>query len=309
MRALLRAAAGRPLFATAVAIMLLLVVVALFAPVIARDGPYEAHFADALQGPGTTYWLGTDFNGRDIFSRLVYGTQVTVLAGFGAVILMTLLALLIGLTSGYAGGWADLLLQRVVDAWQALPPIFLILTLVAVLNPGGGTAGFLGLGRGPDFGPNPAAGAWAWQVFPRTTIIIAALALVLAGGASRIVRAAVIETRAQPYVGAAAALGASPTWIVRRHVLPAIAPVLAVYASAQLGVAVVAEATVTFLGQGVAGYPTWGDMLSGQARALAPRHPHLIVFPALALVVTVFAANALGDGIRDLLDPRLRAQR
>jgi peptide/nickel transport system permease protein len=309
MSAATRAVRRRPLFVAAIAILALLVAVAALAPWIARDGPFDAHFADALRGPGADYWLGTDFNGRDIFSRLVYGAQVTVLAGFGAVLLMTVLALAVGLTSGYAGGWADLLLQRVVDAWQALPPIFLILTLVAVLNPGGGTSGFLGLGRGPDFGPNPAAGEWLWHVLPRTAIVTVALGLVLAGGASRVVRAAVIETRARPYVAAAAALGASPGWVVRRHVLPAIAPVLAVYASAQLGVAVVAEATVTFLGQGVAGYPTWGDMLSGQARALAPRHPHLIIFPALALVLTVFAANALGDGLRDLLDPRLRARR
>lgn len=304
-----RAVRGHPSFAAAIVVFLLLAAVAVFAPWIARDGPFEAHFADALRGPGPDYWFGTDFNGRDIFSRLVYGAQVTVLAGFGAVLLMVILALTVGVVSGYAGGWADLLVQRIVDAWQALPPIFLILTLVAVLNPGGGVSGIFGLGRGPDVGPDPAAGEWLWNVFPRTTIVMVALGLVLAGGGARVVRATVIETRARPYVAAAAALGASPVWIVRRHVLPAIAPVLAVYASAQLGVAVVAETTVTFLGQGVAGYPTWGDMLSGQARALAPRHPHLVVFPAIALVLTVFAANALGDGLRDLLDPRLRPGR
>ncbi|MCK9518030.1 MAG: ABC transporter permease, partial [Dehalococcoidia bacterium] len=263
----------KPLGAFGALMLVLIVVVGVFSPWIAPDSLGEAHFSDSLEGPfaersapdSGRYWFGTDQNGRDIYSRIVYGCQVTALVGVGTVLLVSLLSLLVGVSSGYFGGRFDFLVQRVVDVWLSFPAIFLILTLVAVLNPGTNTGGgFFGLGRGPDVGPDPNGGPWIWNTLPRTTIVILALGLVLAGGASRVVRSAVFATRANPYIEAATVLGASNFRIILRHVLPNILPTVIVLATVQLGVAILAEATISFLGVGITNFPTWGQMLSAR---------------------------------------------
>ncbi len=297
----------KPLGAFGAFILVMVVVVGVFSPWIADD-PNAATLSDALTGPGARHWFGADHNGRDIFDRIVFGCQVTAMVGIGTVILVTALSLAVGVTSGYFGGKLDFFVQRLVDVWLSFPAIFLILTLVAVLKTTN-SEGFFGLGRGPEIGPNPADGPWFWYTFPRTTIVILALGVVLAGGASRIVRSVTLATRANPYVEAAVVVGASNLRIINRHVVPNIMPTVIVLATLQLGTAILAEATISFLGVGITNFPTWGQMLSGRTRDLAENHMYLALFPGLAIFLAVFGFNMLGDALRDVLDPRLRGSR
>lgn len=306
-RTLLNFARRKPLGAFGAFILFLVFFVAIFSPWLAGD-PQKLYLVDTLTGPSPKHWFGTDHNGRDIYARIVFGAQITALVGLGTVILVTILSLLVGVTSGYFGGKFDFIVQRFVDIWLSFPAIFLILTFVAVLSTASGT-GFFGLGRGPNVGPNPQDGEWFWYTFPRTTIVILALGIVLAGGASRVVRSAVISTRANPYVEAATVLGATNARIIVRHILPNIMPTVIVLATLQLGTAILAEATISFLGVGVTNFPTWGQMLSGRTRDLVENNMYLALFPGLAIFLAVFGFNMLGDALRDVLDPRLRGSR
>lgn len=306
---LARFCARKPLGAFGGLMLVLILAVGAFSPKLAPDEFERIHFSDGLQSPNSTYWFGTDGQGRDIATRVIYGAQVTALVGLGTVALVTVISLLVGVTSGYFGGRTDFAIQRVVDIWLSFPAIFLILTLLAVLNVRPGVSGFFGLGRGSDFGPDPSGGTWFWNTFPRTTIVILALGLVLAGGASRVVRGAVLSARSHTYVEAAVVVGASHLRIINRHILPNIMPTVIVLASLQLGTAILAEATISFLGQGVTNFPTWGQMLAGKARVDAEQHPYVVLFPGMAIFFAVFGFNMLGDALRDVLDPRLRGSR
>ena len=296
---------AKPLGAFGALMLILIIVVGVFSPWIARYSYDQVNLSAALTGPSSAHWFGTDHNGRDIYSRLVYGCQITAMVGLGTVLLVITLALVVGLISGYFGGRTDFIVQRLNDIWLSFPAIFLILTLVAVLTTTSGS-GFFGLGRGPEVGPNPQGGPWFWNTFPRTTIVILALGLVLAGGTSRVIRSAVLATRANPYIEAAEVLGASHVRIILRHVLPNIMPTVIVLATLQLGTAILAEATISFLGVGITNFPTWGQMLSGRTRDLAENHLYLALFPGFAIFLAVFGFNMLGDALRDVLDPRLR---
>jgi peptide/nickel transport system permease protein len=224
------------------------------------------------------------------------------------VVLVGFLSLAVGVISGYFGGKTDFGIQRLVDVWMSFPAIFLILTLVAVLQTST-SRGFLGLGRGPEWGPNPQDGDWIWYTLPRTTIVILALGVVLAGGASRVIRSAVLGVKAFPYVEAAVVVGASNQRIIMKHILPNIMATVIVLSTVQLGGAILAEATISFLGVGITNFPTWGQMLSGRTRDLAENNLHLAIFPGLAIFFAVFGFNMLGDALRDVLDPRLRGSR
>lgn len=308
LRAIWRFVAAKPLGALGAFVLVLIVVVGAFAPWIAPYGPDEATLSDSLTGPSAAHWFGADFNGRDIYSRIIFGSQVTAMVGLGTVVLVIALALAVGVSSGYFGGKFDFIMQRLVDIWLSFPAIFLILTLIAVLKVSS-SDGLLGLGRGPEWGPNPNGGDWFWNTFPRTTIVTLALGLVLAGGTSRVIRSAVIATRANAYIEAATVVGA-PHWrIIVRHVLPNVMPIVIVLATLQLGTAILAEATISFLGVGVTNFPTWGQMLSGQTRFYAENHIYLALFPGTAIFLAVFGFNMLGDALRDVLDPRLRGTR
>ena len=300
---------SKPMGAFGAAMLILIVIVGIFSPWIAKDSVLQANLGDSLQGPTAEHWFGTDWNGRDLFSRIIYGAQVTALVGLGTVLFVMVLSLLVGVSSGYFGGKLDFFVQRFVDIWLSFPAIFLILTLLAVLNVNPGTGGFFGLGRGPDVGPNPNGGEWFWYTFPRTTIVILALGVVLAGGASRVVRGAVLSTKANPYIEAATIIGATNFRTITRHIIPNIMPTVIVLASLQLGAAILAEATISFLGQGVTNFPTWGQMLSGRTQELAEGHPYLAIVPGIAIFLAVFGFNMLGDALRDVLDPRLRGSR
>lgn len=200
----------------------------------------------------------------------------------------------------------DLVIQRVVDVWNAFPAIFLILGILAVLGSGG--TGFFGLGRGPDFGPQADFGdEWLWEVFPRTTVVIVTLAVVLAAGNSRIVRGAVLSTRAAQYVEAARALGASNARIMVAHIIPNVMATIIILSSINLGVAVLAEAAISFLGFGIPEpFPTWGRDAGGLALTYGAQYWWMAVFPGLAIAIAVFGFNMMGDALRDILDPRLR---
>ena len=200
----------------------------------------------------------------------------------------------------------DLVIQRVVDVWNAFPAIFLILGILAVLGSGGD--GFFGLGRGPDFGPQADFGdEWLWEVFPRTTVVIVTLAVVLAAGNSRIVRGAVLSARAAQYVEAARALGASNARVMVAHIIPNVMATIIILSSINLGVAVLAEAAISFLGFGIPEpFPTWGRDAGGLALTYGAQYWWMAVFPGLAIAIAVFGFNMMGDALRDILDPRLR---
>jgi peptide/nickel transport system permease protein len=192
--------------------------------------------------------------------------------------LSTLLAVAVGVASGYFGGWFDLLVQRLVDVWISFPALVLLVSLVAILGPG------------------------LWS----TTIVLGVL---LAPGTSRVVRSAVLAMRDLPYVESARCAGAGHWRIVRSCVLPNISAAIIVLATTQLGVAILAESTLSFLGYGVPPpFPTWGSMLSGTGRAFMIQSPWLSIWPGLAISAAVFGFNMLGDALRDVLDPRLRGR-
>jgi peptide/nickel transport system permease protein len=271
--------ARKPLGAIGGVLVLLLLLVAAAAPVIS---PYAYDVGDAsvrLQGPSLAHPFGTDANGRDMLSRIIWGAQISVTVGFGAVALSTLLAVTVGLISGYFGGWVDLLVQRLVDIWISFPALVLLISLVAVAGPG------------------------LWSV---TWI----LGILLAPGTSRVVRSAVIGIRHQPYIESASCIGAGHPRVILKYILPNVFAPIIVLATVQLGTAILAESTLSFLGYGVPPpHPAWGGMLSGTGRAFMLQSPWLSIWPGLAISLAVFGFNMLGDALRDELDPRLRGSR
>jgi peptide/nickel transport system permease protein len=278
-RQLTRFARNKPLAAFSLAMIVGLLLVALFAPQIARYPYDEPHVSDRLQGPSATYWLGTDGLGRDTFSRIVYGARVSALVSFGAVAIGTLIAGTIGVVTGYYGGRIDMVAQRFVDTWMSLPGLVLAISIIAITEPG---------------------------ILP----LIITLAVVGAGGGSRIFRSATLAIRANVYMLAAHSLGAGHLRMMLRYVLPNILPTMIVVATVQLGSTILVESSLSFLGYGVPPpYPSWGAMLNTSTRAHMLQEPLLSVWPGLAITLTVFCFNMLGDGLRDVLDPRLRGSR
>jgi peptide/nickel transport system permease protein len=271
--------ARKPLGAIGAALVLLLLVVAAAAPMLSPY-PYDVgSSAERLQGPSLAHPFGTDANGRDMLSRIIWGAQISVTVGFGAVAISTLLAITIGLVSGYFGGWIDLLVQRLVDIWISFPALVLLISLVAAIGPG------------------------LWSV----TVI---LGILLAPGTSRVVRSAVISIRHLPYIESASCIGAGHTRVILKYVLPNVFAPIIVLATVQLGTAILAESTLSFLGYGVPPpHPAWGGMLSGTGRAFMLQSPWLSIWPGLAISLAVFGFNMLGDALRDELDPRLRGSR
>ncbi|HEV7663136.1 MAG TPA: ABC transporter permease [Chloroflexota bacterium] len=266
----------KPLGAVGGAIILLLLVVAAGAQWLAPYAYDVGSTAERLQAPSLAHPFGTDANGRDLLSRVIWGARVSVTIGFGAVLISTLVAVSVGITSGYFGGWLDLLVQRLVDVWISFPALVLLVSLVAVLGPG------------------------LWS----TTVV---LGILLAPGTARVVRSAVLAMREQPYVESARCAGAGHARIVRYYVLPNVSAAIVVQATTQLAAAVLAESTLSFLGYGVPPpFPTWGSMLSGTGRQFMLQSPWLSIWPGLAISLTVFGFNMLGDALRDVLDPRLR---
>jgi peptide/nickel transport system permease protein len=241
--------------------------------------PYDAGTAATrLQWPSLAHPFGTDANGRDLLSRIIWGARVSVTIGFGAVLISTLIAVIVGVTSGFFGGWIDLSVQRFVDIWISFPALVLLVSLIAIVGPG------------------------LWS-----TMLV--LGILLAPGAARVVRSAALSVRVQPYIESARCLGAGDFRIVLRYVLPNVMAPILVLATTQLGAAILAESTIAFLGYGVPPpFPTWGSLLSGTGRAYMLQSPWLAIWPGLAISGAVFGFNMLGDALRDVLDPRLRGR-
>jgi peptide/nickel transport system permease protein len=266
----------KPLGAVGALIILALLTMALFAEWIAPY-PYDHQIPDArLKPPGPTFILGTDNVNRDIFSRIVHGARVTVTVSFATVCLGNLLAAAVGVTSGYFRGRYDIVVQRIVDAWQSFPFLIIILSLLAVLGPG-------------------------------MLNVILSLSILVAAAASRVIRGATLAVVENQYVEAARAIGCGHLRIVARHVLPNVLATIVVLATIGLGGIILAESALSFLGFGVPPpHPSWGGMLAGSGRTYMYIAPWMAIWPGVAISLVVFAFNMFGDALRDVLDPRLR---
>ncbi len=265
-----------PLGAVGALIVLVFILTAAFANFIAPMDPTTTNAKFSLAKPGSQYWLGADFMGRDMFSRIVYGARVSLAVGAGATLLGGVLGVAIGLMSGYLGGWFDLATQRVMDIMQSLPLLVMALVMAASLG-------------------------------PSLENTIFAIAIPLVPSVARVVRSSTLSLREQPFVEAARAVGMGEVRIAVRHVLPNTLAPLIVLATAQLGSAILTEASLSFLGLGIPEpYPSWGRMLSESAAEYVRTAPWLVIFPGVAISLTVFGTNLLGDALRDILDPRQR---
>jgi peptide/nickel transport system permease protein len=275
--AALRFSRRKPLGGIGAALLVVVIVMALFAPVLAPYDRNAFHPSDTYAPPSAKYLMGTDNNGRDIFSRVLYGARISLEVGALTVLLGTTFGLLVGLASGYAGGKVDFLSQRVVDSFQAFPALFLALAITTAL---GRTITNVGI----------------------------ALAIVTWPAASRVIRSSVLAQKQMTYVEAARALGARTPRILFRHILPNVVSVYIILATAALATAILTEASLSFLGVGVPPpEPSWGLMLL-EAQTKAVRAPWMAIFPGIAITIAVFGFNLFGDALRDYLDPRLRGR-
>jgi peptide/nickel transport system permease protein len=256
---------------------LALVIAAIAAPLIAHTDPTAQDLPARLAAPSAAHWMGTDELGRDVFARVVYGARVSMLVGICVVFGGGLLGLAVGAIAGYFGGWLDHILNIVlINAFLSFPGILLAIALAAFLGPG--------IGK-----------------------VIMALIVTGWAGYARLARAQILQAREMEYVLAARSLGASDVRILLRHLMPNILQPVLIQATIGMAGAILAESTLSFLGLGVlAPMPSWGAMLNDARNHLFDA-PHLVVFPALAVMVAVLAFNLLGDALRDWLDPRMRA--
>lgn len=269
-------AAGHPLGVIGAAIMVVFVFAALFAGLLSPYDPIATNAATTLQSPSAAHWLGTDSLGRDILSRIIYGARISLAVGLGSTALGCAVGIVLGLASGYIGGWVDLSVQRVVDVLQAVPLLVLALVMAASLG-------------------------------PALNNTIFAIAIPLIPYSARVIRSNTLALRELPFVEASRAVGMSEFRIAVRHVLPNTVAPLIVIATAQLGAAILTEASLSFLGLGVPEpHPSWGRMLSESAAEYVRTAPWLVIFPGIAISLAVFGTNLFGDALRDILDPRLR---
>lgn len=259
------------------ALALLLAFIALAAPWIAPYDPTAQNLPARLLGPSAAHWMGTDDLGRDILSRIFFGARVSMLVAVSVVAGAGAIGLSIGALAGYVGGWFDHIVNVVlINAFLSFPGILLAIAFAAFLGPGIGKV---------------------------------ILALVITGwaGYARLARAQILQAKEMEYVLAARSLGASPARILLRHLLPNILQPLLVQATIAMAGAILAESTLSFLGVGVlAPMPSWGAMLD-DARSHLFDAPHMVIFPALAVMAAVLAFNLLGDALRDWMDPRMRS--
>lgn len=275
---MLRFARRNPLGAIGATVIVVLVVSAIFAPLIAPYDPYFPDPINRLASPSPQHLFGTDDIGRDVFSRVIYGGRISLQVGMLTVLLGTMVGATIGLVSAYWSGWADIVVQRLLDSLQSIPGLLLALVVASVI--GAGTIN---------------------TIFP--------IALILIPINARVVRSAVLSVREHQYIEAAHVLGCSHGRIMLRHILPNVVAPILILASIYIGNAIIVEASLSFLGLGTAPpTPSWGNMLSGQGRAYMEQAPWLAIFPGLAITVTVLSFNLLGDALRDSWDPRLRGR-
>jgi peptide/nickel transport system permease protein len=257
-------------------VVIVMISAALFANEIAMYDPEVNDFGAMLEAPSWAHIFGTDEFGRDIYSRIVHGARTAMLVGFTAAIMGSTIGLLIGVTSAYFGGWVDIIVQRVVDVLIAFPSIILALAIVIIL----------GRGVGP---------------------VIIAITIPLIPNCARVVRSSALAIREIPYVDAARAMGFGHVRIVLRHISPNIMAPYLIMLTTFLGQAILAEASLSYLGLGVQEpTPAWGLMLKSGAEEYAESAPWAVIFPGVAISLAVFGFNLFGDAMRDVLDPKLR---
>ena len=294
LRAAWRFARRKPLGAMGGIIVVVMLLAAVFVdtamiggdtPLLAPDSYNNQHIRNVDQGPSLHHPMGTDELGRDIFSRILYGARISAVIGFAAVALAAIVSLALGTASGYFGGWIDLVTQRLVDVFLAIPPVVLLLFALTAF----------------------ASRAGPYKIMFWIVIIVGFL---LSVASIRVVRSAAIATVNTQYVDAARAIGASDLRVIFRHIVPNVVPIVIVLSSIQLGAAILAEATISFLGYGIPNpFPSWGAMLNLTGSSQFRAHPIQAVWPGLAIALAVYAFNMFGDALRDVLDPRLRGSR
>ena len=250
----------------------------IFAGVLAPYGMNETNMQRVLETPSFAHWMGTDHIGRDVFSRILYGAQLSVIIGFLAAGLATVISIVLGVLTGYFGGKIDMLIQRFVDAWMTFPDLVLLIVVVSIIGPG-------------------------------VTQIIIILGCLYGIAGSRIIRGSTITVRENMYTHAAQSMGARTFHVLCFHVLPNVMPVVIVLFTTRVGAVILAEAGLSFLGLGIPPpAPTWGSMLSGGGRTYMYVGPWLALAPGLALTIVVYSINVYGDALRDMLDPRMRGR-
>jgi peptide/nickel transport system permease protein len=259
----------------ALIVLLLIIASAVLAPLLPLANPIQVDSPHALYSPGTPYLFGSDQYGRDVFSRVIYGGRISLLVGPIAVIIALVPGVAVGLISGYYGSWVDTVLMRIIDVMLAFPGILLALGIVAVLG-------------------------------PSLTSLMIAVGISTIPTYARLTRASVLSTRETLYVDAARVVGAPDVSILVRHILPNVVAPIIVVSTLGVGAAILVAATLSFLGLGSQPpTPEWGRMLS-EGRQYLREQWWIATFPGLTIMLTVLALNVLGDGLRDVLDPRLR---
>jgi len=259
--------------AVSLVFLVIITLMAAFAPGVTKNSYEEQNISEKLEGPSTRHWLGTDTLGRDLYSRIVYGARMSLAVGIMTAIIALFLGTLTGAIAGYAGGWVDNLLMRLVDLFYIFPSLLMAILLMILM--GRGFAGIL-----------LAIGLTAWVT------------------QARLVRGQVMQTKALPFVESARATGVGHIAIVVRHILPNIWGPVIVSLTFQIPTNIMSESFLSFIGLGLQPpYSSWGTLASEGFRAMRS-YPHLIVFPGLVLFITMLAFNYLGDGLRDALDPK-----
>jgi ABC-type dipeptide/oligopeptide/nickel transport system permease subunit len=265
----------RKLVLVGLVILVILVLTAIFAPLLSPYGNNESNMRESLQAPSSKHLLGTDLQGRDTFSRLIYGSRTALIVGFGSVMLAGMVGVSLGLIAGYFGGAASMIIMRIMDALMGFPMVLLALVIAAVLGSG---------------------------IFN----VIIALSVATLPGYARVMHGLTLAVKENDYILAERAIGASSFRAMFRHILPNCLPPMIVLITLQLGALILAEAGLSFLGVGIKPpEAAWGAMVADGRRYLVS-HPWLSLAPGMAIMLVVFAFNLVGDGLRDALDPRLR---
>ena len=268
----------QPLASAGGLVVLIMIFATIFANFLTPYDPEAASWVNQLTPPSAEFWLGTDAFGRDILTRIIYGARTALFVGFTAAFVGATGGLILGVASAYFGGRFDIICQRLVDIVMAFPLIVLALAVVATLGPG-------------------------------TVNVIIAITIPFIPQCARVVRSSALAIREIPYVDAARALGFSHTRIIMKHMIPNVMAPYLIMLTTFVGQAILLEASLSYLGMGVQEpTPAWGLMLQGGAEEFAESAPWVPIFPGLAITLAVFGFNLFGDGLRDVLDPRLRSR-